>query len=491
MKIFIKVLIAFVILTGITYSQSVPFLSNSFRSLNYQSAGYVTEVIPAKNTNSLSQQVLYAKTDIGGIYKSLNNGSAWNLISNYPLLNNSRAYSEYITAGLAVNPFVESGNELLVAWGDLLNDAYIRDNQCIWKSVDGGANWTASTIENPGVFFQGDNLQTKIGGECIIYDPRQNDRVYMGGINPNGLSPKLFKSTDNGSSFTVVSGFSAANNDAIISIAMNSQRNDMYIGTTNGIYYCPNIDAQTPQFSQIAPSSSMHATNVARILMKADGNTFFAFTVDIDYPFQGGSLCKYNSNTSTWTNLNTVFNSNSGTWAYDGNYFCLLTWALENESIILAGRLNNPIKKSTNLGNTWSGEETLNGYENIYLHYDGNNIGSYPNHQYQDEFSSYMYGGLNYLKRNPYYQNTWYVSGGAGLRISDNNTPTSGLMLGKNWNYSTFGQSMSVVYDFTFEKTSTMIPLVYMPMADWTMAYTFYPDPRMGPLGYYPLDFDN
>jgi len=492
MKNIIKFLVVFVSLSGIIYSQSIPFLPNSFRSLNYQCAGYVTEIIPAKNTSSLSQQVLYAKTDIGGIYKSSNNGSTWGLISNYPLLNNSRAYSEYITAGLAVNPFIESGNELLVAWGNLANDALIRGYQCIWKSVDGGVSWVQSNIPNPpGVLFQGDNFQTKIGGECIIYDPRQNDKVYMGGSNPNGGSPTLFKSTDNGSNFSVVTSFTAANNDVIISIAMNNQRNDMYIGTTNGIYYCPNIDQQLPQFSLIAPTSSMHGTNIARILMKSDGNAFFAFTVDSDHPSQGGSLYKYNVYSNTWTDLTTYFNNNSSTWAYDQNYFCMLAWALNDESILLAGRINNPIKKSTTLGNSWSGEETLNGYENIYLHYDGNNTGSYPNHQYQDEFLSYMYGGLNYLIRNPNYLNTWYASGGAGLRISDNNAPTSGLMLGKTWNYSTFGQSMPVVYDFAFETTSSMLPHVNIPMADWSLAYTFYPDPRMGPMGYYPLEYDN
>jgi hypothetical protein len=503
-----KVLLIFVILTGITYSQSLPFLPATFRSLDYQCAGFVTEVIPAKNTTgNLNQQVLYAKTDIGGVYKSSNNGTTWTLISTYHESDGTVAFSEYVIAGLAVNPSIESGNELLVAWGNNPTDASNPNinYKCIWRSTNGGANWIKSNFSQPyptgpGVRFQGDNLQTKIGGECIMYDPRygHQNRVLMGGIDADGGSPALFMSLDNGANFTALDKqtiFQAENGDQIVCIAMNEDRTDMFVGTTTGVYYSSGIDAnqQPLQFQKIIPTSPIQGTNVCRILMKSDGNTFFAFTVDNNHGLQGGSLCRYNSSTLTWTDLTNAFNTNSGVWAGDENYFCMLTWALDDESILLAGRLNNPIKKSSNLGNNWSGEETLNGNENIYMHYDQTN--RFPNHQYRnplnpyDEGFTYMYGGLNFLIKNPYFPNTWYLSGGAGLRITNNAiTPAIGVNIfdGSShalWHYSGVGctspgsMSMPVIYDFTFENIpiANSPRLVYIPMADWSMAWIDQP----------------
>ena len=104
-------LLLFVLLfsNNIGISQSFPFLNSSlFKSLNFQCAGFVTAVYPAQNSGSLENQILYAKTDIGGVYKSSNNGSTWTSISSYfegesePYMH--LYYSEYIIAGLAVNP---------------------------------------------------------------------------------------------------------------------------------------------------------------------------------------------------------------------------------------------------------------------------------------------------------------------------------------------------------------------------------------------------
>jgi|GEM_PF-1558598 hypothetical protein len=518
MKNLIKVLLVFFILTGITYSQPIPFLPTTFRSLNFQSAGFVTEVIPAINTTGdLNQQVLYAKTDVGGIYKSSDNGVTWTLITTYHESDGTVAFSEYIIAGFAVNPYYQQNNEngkneLLVAWGDIPTEASNSNihYQCIWRSTDGGLSWYKSNIpyppNGPGVLFQGDNLQTKVGGECILYDPRsgQQNRVFMGGIDPNGGSPSLFMSLDNGANFTNLQTiFQAVSQDTIVCIAMNWNRDEIFIGTAKGIYKSQGFDLNTPKpFFKMTVPSGIGGKNVRKILMKNDGKVFIAFGTNDNFYVEGGGICLYDTNNTSqlWTDLTGDF----GTYnASKENYFCMLTFADEpTESILLSGRLNNPIRKSTNDGLNWGGE--ANGWDNnyIYLQYSQNqqDIYNFPNHQFRnplitgDEGFTYMFGGLNSLVKNPNNctncGNTWYVSGGAGLRITTSaNTPapSSDIFDGLSpaqWYYSGTGnppstyQSMPVIYDFTFEQNplSASSRVVYIPMADWTMAWTYQPN---------------
>lgn len=108
MKKLIIVLIVLLFISNTGIGQSFPFLGNHFKNLNFECAGFVTAVYPAGKWANLQNQVLYAKTDIGGVYKSTNNGLNWISISSYFEGDNESNmhlyYSEYIIAGLAVNP---------------------------------------------------------------------------------------------------------------------------------------------------------------------------------------------------------------------------------------------------------------------------------------------------------------------------------------------------------------------------------------------------
>jgi len=57
---------------------------NAWNYLNFECGGYVTEIIPVdyptgSQPPSIDQQVLYARTDVGGIYRSSNNGVSWGI----------------------------------------------------------------------------------------------------------------------------------------------------------------------------------------------------------------------------------------------------------------------------------------------------------------------------------------------------------------------------------------------------------------------------
>jgi len=119
----------------IVSSQTIPFLNeNNYKTLNFECWGFVTAVYPAHNTSDLGDQWLYAKTDVGGVYKSTNNGTNWTLISNYYHdgilgFSESMFFSHYIIDGLAVHP--EDQNKHIVAWVSEYSDYKNANYKCV------------------------------------------------------------------------------------------------------------------------------------------------------------------------------------------------------------------------------------------------------------------------------------------------------------------------------------------------------------------------
>jgi len=179
---------------------------------------------------------------------------------------------------------------------------------------------------------------------------------------------------------------------------------------------------------------------------------------------------------SNWADRTSNFNTNAGQ-LYDQNYLSLLSFMDSNSDHIIAGRVNNVVRKSTDGGNSWSGESTIN--SNL-IHFKYDQSKSFPTHQFHEEYTSYFYTGTNFLVKNPNSalnsDKCWYMSGGAGLRMTTNaSTNYSGNFLGSNtntsWYYSTFGQSMPVIFDVSFEPASSRtVPGMMIPIGDWTMA---------------------
>ncbi|MFA7361977.1 MAG: hypothetical protein WC139_13175, partial [Candidatus Kapaibacterium sp.] len=468
----------FMCFTLIAHSQTIPFLnSNEFKWFNFECGGFVTAVYPAFNNSGLSNQILYAKTDVGGVYRSSNNGLSWNLISSYSEgtgeQNAHLFFSEYIIAGMAVHP--TDPNQLIISWGNNKNDASHSDNyKCLWRTTNGGINWVKSQFINPpenyGPWFQGDVFERKLGGECILYDPRPgpSKRVFVGGISPNSDPPILFMSLDSGKTFSpVFQNFTSG--DTITCIAMHKSRNEVYVGTTSGIYKSQGFNGDNPKpFYKLNIPIDIGGKNIRRMLLKNDGKLFFVFGTDTNFYVKGGGIARYDSTAqppdSVWADLTGNFGTDN---AYTGNYFSLLTWADTSGSVLLAGRVYNPVKKSINDGENWNGE---GGFSQIKFKY---NPVDFPEHQPLHEMNDFIYSGLNFILKNPYY-NCWYMGGGAGVRIgTENSQPLDNdIFSNVTWKYSTNGQSMPVVYDIAFEPLpNNWNPDVFFPISDWTMAY--------------------
>lgn len=173
------------------------------------------------SSGNVGTQILYARTDIGGIYRSTNNGDNWTWVSTYIRPQGFITRSEYSIQGLAIksnNNNNHTDDVILAAWGDDPTDDNQDTKHNLWRSTNGGQNWHNNITIPSGhkIRFRGNNANNlggfanfgvKIGGECIIFDPVSSytDWMFMGGFSETENSNYIYKSTNNGATWEALS----------------------------------------------------------------------------------------------------------------------------------------------------------------------------------------------------------------------------------------------------------------------------------------------
>jgi len=482
------------------FSLTLNAQDNGWRFLNHESGGYVTSIIPIKYSSgqqpsTIDGQVLYARTDIGGIYRSGNNGLRWDFNSCYFRTPPGRNFAEVTASEFHVQGFAGRFNNrdgggvehdvLVVATGHYYEDANNIGFKTIWHSSDNGntGTFTQATINGSpgGIWFKGNDFLSKIGGECIIYDPNNingsNSQMYAGGFYPsqNGGPCYLYKSTNDGISwYRDIGGLQnfpsgTYSNEGIICIAMKPGSDHIWVGTTHRVVFSTN-NGSSWNTRNIGSFSTPY---VKRIILQGSGNDLTAYAVWGDW-FNTG-ICKFPTGSHTYTDLTSNFGSGGS------GLFSSLAFVDDAESIIIAGKYENPLKTTANDGSSWSSAIELQ-YTSGYS--AGNpNFHNFPNHQDNIELSAYMYDGLSNLTRNPNGSlisgagNQWYLSGGAGPRkTAPDHGVVSNNFVNSRWQYTVKGQSMPVMYDIVFHNlnfNSVDKPATFMPMSDWTMSWEY------------------
>ncbi|WP_406247963.1 xyloglucanase [Microbacterium sp. M] len=151
--------------------------------------GYVPGIIYSRTEPGL----VYARTDIGGAYRLDRDTDTW-----VPLLDHI-GWDDWNRLGvlsLATDP-VEP-NRVYVATGMYTND-WDPNNGAILRSDDYGDTWEATPLP----FKVGGNMPGRGIGERLQVDPRDNDVLYYGAEQGQGL----WRSTDAGVSFEKVEAF--------------------------------------------------------------------------------------------------------------------------------------------------------------------------------------------------------------------------------------------------------------------------------------------
>ena len=367
------------LVTAVSFSQS-------YRTVNFQGAGWVTAV---KYTTNGAR--LYARTDVGGVFKSDNGGENWQFISGY-----ATTLSGLYIQGLAIHP--SNNNTVYIACGTSYRTT--DESRGVWKTTDGGNSWI-HVLQN--VNFSG-NDDIRWGGECITIDPVNPEIVYAGGRESG-----VYKSTNGGASWVVVAASNVVTgNISTITIRPGTSGNtaEIWVGSqgTAGVWRSQNGGTS---WTQLRTSGEVEGV-VFRIAVKTDGTSFVAYNE---------SLARYNG---TWTNI-TGF---SGAGSLAAVFF------MGTENKIIASRMNY-----TRL--------STDGGQNFPQVLPMTMQGPLPKHSYNWAVVDWA---RNHFQQNPVNTNEWYMSGGFGcLKSTD---------AGQNWRYKTDGINIPVMYRTHFHLTN-------------------------------------
>lgn len=184
-----------------------------WRNVEIVGGGFVPNII----FNDSEPDLIYARTDIGGVYRWNPGTQRW-----IPLMDwvGWDRWGWLGADGVATDPV--DPDRLYVAAGMYTND-WDPNNGAVLRSLDRGQTWQAPA-ELP--FKLGGNMPGRGMGERIAVDPNDNDILYLGAPNGNGL----WRSTDAGASFQQVASFPNPGNWA-------EQPGDIYLGHQPGVVW--------------------------------------------------------------------------------------------------------------------------------------------------------------------------------------------------------------------------------------------------------------
>jgi photosystem II stability/assembly factor-like uncharacterized protein len=184
-------------------------------------------------------EILYARSDVGGIFQSSDGGQSWRALNH-----GMTDCHQHDVQSFAISP--HDHNLLFRCSGSVRGDTFFGTTH---KSVDGGAFWTPVTRE---VDFYG-NGETRFYGEVIAVDPHDPACVMVGGYTAG-----VWISTDTGDHWTYI----GLKGERISCVCFHPLRKDVvYIGTIGSYDRDPVFVAQ--QHDVIRP-------NPARLYGSAD-----------------------------------------------------------------------------------------------------------------------------------------------------------------------------------------------------------------------------
>ncbi len=172
------------------------------------------------------QNVVYARTDIGGLYKSTNDGQSWqellDFVGDHTATSGNGTQSQEIgVLSFAMDP--ENPNNLYVDVGQ-----YTGTNGDVLYSTDGGQTWGTDALS----FYVGGNSNGRGDGEQLQVDPNDSNILFLG-TNANGL----WESTNAGHTFTQVSSFAPTSTTFVLfdptSATLGHASQTIYVGANS------------------------------------------------------------------------------------------------------------------------------------------------------------------------------------------------------------------------------------------------------------------
>src|ERR1700722_4343252 len=172
----------------------------TFQNVNIGAGGFVHGIF----YSATQQNVIYARTDIGGLYKTTNDGATWSelldFVGNNTTTSGNGTQQQLIgVLSFAIDP--ENPNNLFADVGE-----YTGTDGAVFYSTNAGATWSQTNLP----FSVGGNSNGRGDGEQIAVDPK-NSNIGFPGPDPTsgtaGTADGLWESTNSGHSFSQMTSF--------------------------------------------------------------------------------------------------------------------------------------------------------------------------------------------------------------------------------------------------------------------------------------------
>ena len=246
--------------------------SSSLRNLNLQGMGFVTGML----THPTDTSILYARTDVGGIYKQNFVTNSW-----IPLTDAFKPEEEVSlnVEAIAIDP--SNPNLLYATVGSKVKSYLI-------KSSNRGDTWQKSQmlLNGQNIFVDGNDAIYRGGGERLIVDPLNSNTLYYGS-RKNGF----LKSADGGQVWSEISLPNSYTSGAGVAWVL-AKENALYLAVPDkGIYiYKNNVMSK---IFDIPIGSFPFRSQIT------NNNLYGSFTSSSG----GGGFFKYNLTTQVWKEI--------------------------------------------------------------------------------------------------------------------------------------------------------------------------------------------
>ena len=305
--------------------------SYNWKQLKIGGGGYVTGIV----VHPTVQGLVYARTDVGGVYKLGPNDTWQQLLTTSAVP--SLVGNDYNVESIAVSK--SNAQTLYVAAGDNLSSPTGR----ILKSTNQGQSFT----DNGQRWTMGGNEDYRQGGERLAVDPNNDNVVYFG-----SRTQGLWVTTNAGANWTQIStsavpvGSTPAGNQFVVfdptSGTTNGKTNRIYVGVAgSGVYRSDDAGAtwRNAISSTMVPYNASVASNGTLYVSFASGSS-------------AGMVQRYSPSTNTATIITPT--------STNGNYSIsrfLVTVDPTNAQRVIVGGLtvaNGNLWRTLDGGSTWT-----------------------------------------------------------------------------------------------------------------------------------------
>jgi hypothetical protein len=329
-----------------------------FKNVAIGGGGLITGIV----FNEGASNIIYSRTDIGGMYRWNQSTSSWT-----PLLDGVGwgNWSDNGVVSIAADPV--NTNKVYAAVGMYTVAAWDPTMGAIMRSSDQGATWSVTRLP----FLLGGNMPARGIGERLAVDPNKPSILYFAAPNGNGL----WRSTDSAVTWSQVTAFPNPGNYIQIP-------GDTYQGQTAGVLWVAfdkstGTSGNTTQGIYVGVAdknnSVYRSTNGGTSWSLVSGaptgyiphkgvvdpvnHVLYIATSDTNGPFDGakGDVWKYNISTGAWTLISPVPSTSSDDYyGYSG----LTIDRLHPSTIMVASQVSwwpdNIFFRSTDGGTTWT-----------------------------------------------------------------------------------------------------------------------------------------